>query len=266
MRVRTTVLLLTIAATAALVRNVAAPRSHVHVRRRAKLMQTMQEGKDFSGAAIGLFNNMRTPASLLAGTAGGLAYGFVPSATCTGALALFKRVHTVLGVSAVCMALFTVLLCTICINKLSEEDVPPAVSVDALLQRDWEFEWVGANVNFIGGLLIVAMMIGVKAYLVLGGGSFGSAAALIVASIFAGSLHIVNAAIAEGDGTSAGGVQFGASMTSLVTRYLELGCKKLTRGNGLFGWLAIASGALAAVVLGGGVVTEGAPLILAALK
>ena len=81
---------------------------------------------------------MRTPASLAAGTAGSLAYGLVPAVGSVGIANAFKRIHTVLGVLAVCMSLYTVLLCTITINKLSEEESAPATSVDELIKRDWE--------------------------------------------------------------------------------------------------------------------------------
>ena len=132
----------------------------------------------------------------------------------------------------------------------------PAASVDSLLLRDWELEWLGANVNFLGGLLIVAVMIGVKAFLLLAGSLLSYASALIVASIFAASVVVVNDAIAAGGGGADSPVLFGDSFWSLIARYFDLKVRKLLGARGAFAWLSIASGTAGAALVLVGVARE----------
>ena len=122
-----------------------------------------------------------------------------------------------------------------------------------------QLEWIGANVNFLGGLLLVSAMIGVKAYLLLSGSCFSLAAALIVASILASAISLVNEAIREGGTDSS--VHFGDSFWSLLVRYARLKLGRLLEAGpgearGLFALLSIACAVLGVGFLGLGIVRE----------
>lgn len=44
----------------------------------------------------------------------------------------------------------------------------PAASIAALIARDCELEWVGANVGFLGGLFGFVGLLGIRAWLAFG--------------------------------------------------------------------------------------------------
>ena len=58
------------------------------------------DAKDFRGEASNLFNNVRTPAALLAGATFGACFALQPAVGDTRIIGLLKRFHMLLGVGA----------------------------------------------------------------------------------------------------------------------------------------------------------------------
>ena len=149
--------------------------------------------KDFAPAAASLFNNMKTPASILAGAM--IPLGFlaplpqppwvkaVPPANKSGeeaaesvvASAITRGLDRMLRKSYLLVTLFSlgsellaIIWSTVAVNQLTETIVPPAESVWALLQRDWyNLAWAATNSHFLFGMLGFMWMVGTRAYLMV---------------------------------------------------------------------------------------------------
>ena len=104
------------------------------------------------------------------------------------------------------------------INKLAETTVAPATSVVALIARDYQLEWLGANVCFLGGLFGFVGLLGIRAYLAFGP-AFGRFGALLCGAVVTHGCSVVNAGIAAGDGS---GVRHASNYLGLVARYVTL--------------------------------------------
>lgn len=137
--------------------------------------------KDYAPAAASLFNNMKTPASILAGAI--VPLGFLSplpeppenikssiSTTKTKSktgkgdpkssnLAIFKRLDRMLRKSYLLVTIFSfgsellaVMWATVAVNQLTETVVEPSESVWALLKRDWfDLAWAATNSHFVLG-------------------------------------------------------------------------------------------------------------------
>ena len=150
--------------------------------------------KDYAPAAASLFNNMKTPASILAGAM--IPLGFlsplpqppahvkaVPPTKKRGkqteesdlAIAITKSLDRSLRKSYLLVTLFSfgsellaVIWSTVAVNQLTETVIPPAESVWALLQRDWyDLAWSATNSHFLFGMLGFMWMVGTRAYLMV---------------------------------------------------------------------------------------------------
>ena len=105
----------------------------------------------YAGQAASLFNNMKTPASILAGAL--LPIGILTALPPPreGAekehawLGALRELHLVIASASFCSELLSVMWATIAVNKLTETAVAPAESVFALLMRDCELPWVACN-------------------------------------------------------------------------------------------------------------------------
>ena len=181
---------------------------------------------DFSGPASTLFNNMRAPASLLAGTLLGATWSLAPLATDSSAVALVKRLHTLVGLLAACSELIAIIVCTVAINKLSEIRSPQTDGVGGLLaSSSYELSWTAANANFFFGLLGLVTMTGARGYLILAssGKCYAAAAACMAAAAGLLMTSTINTGIASGDGTMCGEqAPFGRSFGALFLRYTAL--------------------------------------------
>ena len=93
-----------------------------------------------------------------------------------------------------------------------------ATSVVALIARDFELEWLGANVCFLGGLFGFVGLLGIRAYLAFGP-AFGRFGALLCGAVVTHGCSVVNAGIAAGDGS---GVRHASNYLGLVARYVTL--------------------------------------------
>lgn len=175
--------------------------------------------KDYHREASELFNNMRAPASLLAGALIGATFSLNTLPTDAILTALVKRLHMLVGLVSVSSELLAVVACTVAINKLSEVRVPETAGVQKLLVADDRFElaWLAANFNFFIGLIGLVVMTGARAWLAFGtaGRQWALASAFSAASTALLMASLVNTAIATGDGSKRGPTAFGKSRSLL---------------------------------------------------
>jgi len=174
---------------------------------------------DYSGIAKELFNNMRMPASFLAGAMVPMGFAAAPTISKEDSLMMkhAKSFHYIMATVTISCELLTVMWSTVAVNKLTESTVDSAPSVIHLLNRDYELEWIGCNVNFMIGLLGFASCLVSKAFI-----SFGPAKKFIscfVAASVCLMLNIINVGVAQGNGSD---FQFGNNFGDLVKRYIVL--------------------------------------------
>ena len=139
-----------------------------------------------------------------------------------------KKLYLVTAILAICGEITAVVYATIVINKLAETAVAPASSVVALIARDYELEWIGANVGFLGGLFGFVGLLGIRAYLAFGP-AFGRFGALLCGAVVTHGCSVVNAGIAAGDGS---GVRHASNYLGLVARYVTLVVANALRTRG----------------------------------
>ena len=149
--------------------------------------------KDYAPAAASLFNNMKTPASILAGAMIPLGFlsplpqppAHVAAVTATAKnnnkgknhkgepspeLLLATRIHKsldrMLRKAYLLVTLFSfgsellaVIWSTVAVNQLTETVVAPAESVWALLKRDWyDLAWSATNSHFLFGTCVYCIV------------------------------------------------------------------------------------------------------------
>jgi hypothetical protein len=180
--------------------------------------------KDHSAAAAGLFNNMRTPAALIAGAM--VPIGLLTSPTVEKAdsprIKLFKRLHVLIAVASVLSELLAITYSTIAINKLAEVAYAPTATVAELISKHHELAWIGTNVNFLLGMFGFGLLVGFRAFINFGpvvgkiAGCWGIAGCLQCMSI-------VNRGIAMGSGSVENATShFASNMFTLTLRYFQL--------------------------------------------
>jgi len=191
---------------------------------------------DYSGAVSALFDNMRAPAALVAGSLVPLGMLGAPEARDddTPAVRTLKKAYLLTAILALSGEVTSVVYSTIAINKLAERAAAPATSVVALLARDYELEWLGSNVGFLGGLFGFVGLLGIRAWLAFGP-AFGRFGALLCAGVVTHACSVVNAGIqfgpfAAGEGSGAPGLA--ANFLGLVLRYVGLVAKDTARTRG----------------------------------
>ena len=235
-----------------IIRSAAAPPPHLLPFMLADVASSTDAAADYSDAASALFNNMRAPASLLAGTLLGATWSLAPLPTDAGAVKIVKRLHTLVGLLATCSEIIAIIVCTVAINKLSEIKPPPTQGVSGLLASPaYELSWLGANANFFVGLLGLVAMTGARGYLVLAssGVFYAAAAAFLAASAGLLITSAINTGISSGDGTMCGKqAPFGRSLADLFMRYAALLTRRARTAplTGLSLLSALAAAALAA--------------------
>jgi len=165
---------------------------------------------NYSKDAISLFNNMRTPAALVAG-------GLVPLGILmnkpiveeedTIKTKVLKKSSALLGVASLLSEIIAVIYASIAINKLVELPSPQTASVVDLLSQNHNLPWLGANVHFFLGMMGFSLLVGTRVYLVFGG-AVGNLAIGYSVAFFLQMLAVVNRGIALGRG---GSHHFGAN-------------------------------------------------------
>ena len=115
---------------------------------------------DYAPAAAALFNNMKTPASIL--SAGMVSLGFLAPFRLSDSIKkepkllrrieLLKRAYVLVTLISFCSELLTVMWATVAVNQLTETVVAPTSSVWALLERDFDLSWSATNSHFTAGM------------------------------------------------------------------------------------------------------------------
>jgi hypothetical protein len=118
---------------------------------------------DYAPAAAALFNNMKTPASIL--SAGMVSLGFLAPFRLSDSMKrspkllrrveLLKRAYILVTLVSFCSELLAVMWATVAVNQLTETVVLPATSVWTLLQRDFDLSWSATNSHFVLGKWLV---------------------------------------------------------------------------------------------------------------
>eukprot|EP00967_Tisochrysis_lutea_P130588 scaffold226110_cov37-Tisochrysis_lutea.AAC.1 len=199
----------------------------------------------YAAEVAGLFNNMKTPASILAGAL--VPLGFLaplPSPRADGEpshATLIRKLHLVIATASLSSELLSVMWATVAVNKLTETAVQPAVSTWALIQRDFELPWLAVNAHFVLGMLGFMAMVGSRAYLTAIGTPYGLEAAGCATASLLLMLSVVNRGVESGGGE---GLRYGSNILALIVRYVSL---LLHQAIFKFGFLEIS-----AMVLGGG--------------
>ncbi|CAB9525267.1 expressed unknown protein [Seminavis robusta] len=150
--------------------------------------------KDYAPAAASLFNNMKTPASILAGAMIGMGFlsplpqppphikaveprkkGKKGTEEPELATIIHKSLDRMLRKSYLLVTIFSfgsellaVIWSTVAVNQLTETAVAPAASVWELLKRDWyDLAWSATNSHFLFGMLGFMWMVGTRAFLMV---------------------------------------------------------------------------------------------------
>jgi hypothetical protein len=188
--------------------------------------------KDHSGAAIGLFNNMRTPAALIAGSLVPLGLLGAPTVDKDDSkrLRFMKKANIILGVTSLLSEVIAVTYSSIAINKLAEVDSPLTKGCAELIAQHYELAWIGTNIHFLLGLMGFGLIVGSKAYF-SDGPALGRVTIGWAVSAFLQAIAIVNKGIARGYGSSVeGSSRFATNFFTLILRYLALVGKSAKSG------------------------------------
>jgi hypothetical protein len=213
----------------------------------------------YTSEAISLFNNMKLPASIIAGAIvplGLLSPLQVKSEPDDSPLEKrIRKMYQVLSVVTLATELIAVMAATVATNGLTERTIAPANSVWHLLQRDFELEWSMVNTHFVIGMLGFLAMIGSRAYFMAQKGLLGKSALGVAVSALALMVSIVNRGVAAGggrDSSTGAALRYGSSIFALARRYTTL-----LMGRALsqktFGSMEIISVVTLAISLMGGV-------------
>lgn len=186
---------------------------------------------DYSPAATALFENMKTPASILA--AGMISIGFLapfqlPESVegqpkMVRRIELLKRAYITVTLISFCSELLAVMWATVAVNQLTERVVAPSESVWDLLQRDCDLSWAAVNSHFVVGLVGFMYMVGIRGYIML---LAAEASEALIAATLAGvaaalllMVSVVNRGVEAGGGE---GIGYGATVLDLFAHYVTL--------------------------------------------
>lgn len=195
---------------------------------------------DHSAAAVGLFNNMRTPAALIAGSLGPVGILSAPRIQ-EGDSRLdrfLKQANILISVASLLSEILAVTYSSIAINKLVEVSQPATAGVAELIVQNHELAWIGTNVHFLLGLLGFATVVGSKAYFAGFGNTVDKAVVGWSLAVVFQSISIVNKGIAMGYGSGIDSTsRFASNLFGLILKYVGLVVKG-ARG-GVFAALAV---------------------------
>jgi hypothetical protein len=194
-----------------------------------------QADKTYSGEASNRFNNVRTPAALVAGAAFGAVFALQPSPADRAVVSLAKRMHMLIGVGAFCSELIAVLVASVSLGKLGMSQTDSTLTEAApanvfeFIEREYELEWVATQFNFIVGLLGLGTMVGIRAWVAFSCPLFGRIAVGFVTSAI---LTMLSFASEAGD----------RSVMRLGVRYVALLFSKAVRERSIVLTAALAVG------------------------
>jgi hypothetical protein len=198
---------------------------------------------DHSAAAVGLFNNMRVPAALIAGSLVPIGILSAPQIDPKDSkiAKIAKKANILLAGISLLNEVLAVTYSSIAINKLVEISTPATYGVAELIAQTHLLAWVGTNVHFLLGLMGFALVVGSKAYFSGFGTAVGKAAMGWSVAVFLQSVSIINRGIAMGGMDES--ARFASNLLGLVLKYLRLlvvGAK-----GGVFASAALLVGAYA---------------------
>ncbi len=188
--------------------------------------------KDFSGAASGLFNNMRTPAALIAGATVPLGILSAPPLQDDESpkSKLLKKANFLLAISSLLSEVLAVTYSTVAINKLAEVKFHPTSSVSELIAENFELAWIGTNVHFLLGMFGFGLLVGSKGYFVYGK-DVGKISGCLSLAVFLQCTSVVNRGISMGHGDVDNiGFRFAGNLWSLTLKYIWLVFSRVKRG------------------------------------
>lgn len=187
---------------------------------------------DYAPAAASLFNNMKLPASIIAGAMIPIGIGgplkFEPDDDDGKFAILLRRLYPVAVVVALCSELISVMWATVAVNQLTETNIEAASSVWHLIQRDFQLPWVATNAHFVLGMIGFMWVICSRAYFMAAKGALGASTAGVAFSSLLLITSIVNRGVAAGGGSN---MRFGGSVLALFRCYTHLLLKRATSAH-----------------------------------
>jgi len=189
--------------------------------------------KDYSVAAAGLFNNMRTPAALVGAALVPLGILSAPKMkpSDTQASRFFKKVNILLAIASLLSEIIAITYSTIAINKIVELEAIPTKNVSQFIGTYHLLPWLGTNVHFLLGLFGLGFLAIAKSYF-LYGSSVGNVAACWTSATMMFCASIVNKGISLGHGTiEDNGARFSNNLYFLVVKYAKLAWSFARQGN-----------------------------------
>ena len=204
---------------------------------------------DYSHEAVNMFNNMRTPAALVAGACLPLGFAFAfPAKEDSPQLRALKRANVALGFLSVNSELLAIVFSTNAINRLTDEAGSASVmatSLASLLKRDFPQFWLGVYVHFIVGIAGLIAMVGIRSWIAVGP-LYGQPLVLLTGAIGFRLMAACNRGITVEDfGQGPGGGNVGY----LALRYLGLTVAATWRHRRLLDGLSLALLAVAVVTI-----------------
>ena len=157
--------------------------------------------KQFDGAASAVFNNLRTPAALVAGAAFGGAFGLQLNSADAFALALAKRAYVVIAVMALASELLVVVTATCALDAMNRADsLVPAETLSCWFEQNGlELENLVCTVHFFFGLLGLTAMVGLRAWITISCARIAKGTLGLIASVVLIMISMLNSRNVEFD-------------------------------------------------------------------
>ena len=157
--------------------------------------------KQFDGAASAVFNNLRTPAALVAGAAFGGAFGLQLNSADAFALALAKRAYVVIAVMALASELLVVVTATCALDAMNRADsLVPAETLSCWFERNGlELENLVCTVHFFFGVLGLTAMVGLRAWITISCARIAKGTLGLIASVVLIMISMLNSRNVEFD-------------------------------------------------------------------
>jgi len=191
----------------------------------------------YAPAATSLFNNMKTPASILASAM--VPLGLLntlpvnekhPDNKFTNIL---RKSYLLITVVSFFNELMAVMWATVAVNRLTETVVAPAESVWHLLNRDYSLSWAAVNTHFVLGMIGFVGIVGTRALFMLQlcetNKYLSTALSSSVGAAFALMIAIVNRGVEKGGSNEVRG--FGRNIFGLLGNYAYLLRKQAFSGT-----------------------------------
>lgn len=207
----------------------------------------------FGPSAASLFNNMKTPASILAGSMVPLGILNVlpkhPDKPDTKWMKIVRETYLLVSVFSFGSELLAVMYATMAVNKLTETPIAPAASLFELLKRDFALAWTGTNSHFVFGMFGLIYMISVRSFFMVRSSNankyFATAIFSALGSLCSLMLAAVNRQVAAGPG-------MGRNVCYLFYDYLRLLFKQAYTQCGILEIAALLLGmkAISSIIMG----------------